>query len=118
MNRLNNDDGLKADKDMCALNGERNSFGRTWLFYPTPAPLIHYCECPKPRVGNLWSEGYFRVLARCRKFKKIIIFNIFKVVPFKYIATKILEAAYKIPNLCKNVIKMFQVYQGKTQTCS
>lgn len=28
-----------------------------------------------------------------------------------------LEAA-KIPNLCKNVIKMFQVYQGKTQTCS
>lgn len=50
MNRLNNDDGLKADKDMCALNGERNSFGRTWLFYPTPAPLIHYCECPKPRV--------------------------------------------------------------------
>lgn len=29
-----------------------------------------------------------------------------------------LEAAYKIPNLCKNVIKMFQVYQGKTQTCS
>lgn len=59
--------------------------------------------------GNLLSEGYFRVLARCRKFKKIIIFNIFKVVPFKYIATKILEAAYKIPNLCKNVIKMFQV---------
>lgn len=35
-----------------------------------------------------------------QKVSLIIIFNILPVVPFKYIAANIVEAAYKIPNIC------------------